>query len=97
MKKKVAAILAASVLTVVLVLLFLGAQIEPRWGGVSPGILPEVIRWCGDNMEVVLAAAHDLGYGDDIDIGTYGGEYTRSCGEAFRASGLDINQLPRPS
>ena len=58
-------------------------------------VLPEVVRWCHYHMEAVLAAAHDLGFGDDI--GTYGVDFTSPCSEAFRASGLDISQLPRPS
>ena len=61
----------------------------------APTVVPEVVRWCHYHMEAVLAAAHDLGYGDDI--GAYGVDFTSSCSEAFSASGLDISQLPRPS
>ena len=65
-----------------------GRPLKTRW----MGLLPEVVRWCHYHMEAVLAAAHDLGFGDDI--GTYGVDFTSPCSEAFRASGLDISQLP---
>jgi hypothetical protein len=61
----------------------------------APTALPEVVRWFHYHMEAVLAAAHDLGYGDDI--GAYGVDFTSSCSEAFTASGLAMSSVSSSS